>query len=774
MNESNNTRPWLFLGIGGMGMAPLAILLARSGQKIVGHDNGLPEPVRALLVDAGVQLADFVFEEELDQFARLVYSSALRAEHPLICAAKAAGIETLRRGEMLAKVAADKRLIAVVGSHGKTTTTALMVSALAKAGVEVNSLIGGLRQDGLPPAHYADSPWLIAEIDESDGTIENFSPEVSLFVNLDWDHADFYPDETSLLSAFSRLAKRTKRVVLLPGSCPQIEAGAAQGSVACVSFSPSDIEDESTMVVPLPGGGEQRFEGLPVEAFNRKNAFAAANALLSVGFKLPADAFSAFFGVLRRQTQRYKDAEQVVIEDYAHHPSELKVLIAHLRAAYAGARLVVIFQPHRFSRTKQFASAFSEELRAADAVYLLPVYAAHESFLDEGTSEAVLAPISDRAQALASGWSGLSALHAEKFQAKQAGSARVVYAFIGAGDVEQTASLFAAACACDGDRAAAWEFYLKPRLSPSTVLKAEEPLAKKTTIRVGGDSRFYAEPASVPDLRTLLRAAALFEIPHRFIGRGSNLIVPDEGFFGIVVRLNAEIWQSVRILKPDRIFVGAGLRLKALCGKAATADLSGFEFLEGIPGSVGGSLRMNAGAMGNWIFDVVESVIYLDEDGLLKRVSADAFHVGYRQVQELVSGVALGAIFRPVGVTDSQKIRGQMDTYAQSRKESQPREPSAGCIFKNPEGGHAGKLIDESGLKGLVEGGAKVSEVHANFIVNTGGATSADIIRLVHKVREKVAERTGISLEPEVLLLGDSWESCFERLDAHLEKRSTL
>ena len=158
------------------------------------------------------------------------------------------------------------------------------------------------------------------------------------------------------------------------------------------------------------------------------------------------------------------------------------------------------------------------------------------------------------------------------------------------------------------------------------------------------------------------------------------------------------------------------------------------------------------------MFDVVERVQFLDEFGQFQNLPKDAFHFGYRKVEEISRGIALGAILRSVNSEDEVSIRGRMDSYSSSRKSSQPRDPSAGCIFKNPEGNFAGKLIDTCGVKGMRVGAAEVSDVHGNFIVNRGGASAADVIELVRQVRAVIYTKAGYVLEPEVLLLGQSWE----------------
>jgi UDP-N-acetylenolpyruvoylglucosamine reductase len=194
----------------------------------------------------------------------------------------------------------------------------------------------------------------------------------------------------------------------------------------------------------------------------------------------------------------------------------------------------------------------------------------------------------------------------------------------------------------------------------------------------------------------------------------------------------------------------------------------GFEFLEGIPGNIGGALRMNAGAMGGWMFDVVEEIQVVTLDGELKTYAKAAMHIAYRHCAELHHAIAIGALLVPVrrsadgwqsvALSDAEAIGRQIDVYRKKRHESQPREPSAGCIFKNPPGTSAGRLIDECGLKGERVGDAEVSPVHANFIVNRGRASGADVLELVRRVRARVRQLKGVELQPEVLLFGQRWE----------------
>lgn len=722
---------YLMLGVGGMGMAPLAAWMAQAGYSVTGYDDFLQEPVRRFLIESKVSLQEFVFPEQLQQFAVVVHSSALQEDHPLLVAARANGLTVLRRGEMLARISAEKRLVAVVGSHGKTTTSGMIANALRAGNHEVDYILGGFFNDGqLPPCQFTNGDWLVAEVDESDGTIDDFVPDTTVILNIDWDHADRYETADMLDAAFRQLVVRTSGTVFVP-----------QGSGLAARFA------ESTQV-PIHEFASS------MGGFNAANRAAALAVLESLPIgSVDASLLDSFPGIARRQTLLHESADLAIYEDYAHHPTEIRALLDELRVAKPENRLVVVFQSHRYTRTKQFKDDFAEALSLADELFLLPVYAAHEPELSGGRVEDLVAAFGPDAPTLLS-----MDLEGAGELAEAVQSENCMLAFVGAGDLDQFAAVFTSLIRCSFDREAAWVDYLSARVAPDCVLKCNEPLAKKTTMRVGGATKFYAEPSNLCDLRALLKAAALFNLDHFCLGRGSNLIVPDEGYEGLVMRFTGEAWRKVEVLDQGHVWAGAGVRLKEICGQAAKAGLGGFEFMEGIPGSLGGSLRMNAGAMGNWMFDVVERVQMLDDAGRLQDLPKDAFHFGYRKVEEISRGIALGAILKSVEQDASDAIRERMDSYSTTRKSSQPRDPSAGCIFKNPEGNYAGKLIDEHGIKGMSVGAAEVSDVHGNFIVNKGGASAADVIELVRRVRAAIKECSGYELEPEVLLLGQSWD----------------
>lgn len=290
-------------------------------------------------------------------------------------------------------------------------------------------------------------------------------------------------------------------------------------------------------------------------------------------------------------------------------------------------------------------------------------------------------------------------------------------------------------------------------VSPATVLRRDEPMARHTTLRVGGPADLYAEPANEADLAALLKCCREHAAPFFLLGRGSNLLVRDGGFRGVVICLAHPGFCRIEA-EGMKLRCGAGARLKQVAVEARRNRMSGLEFLEGIPGSVGGALRMNAGAMGSATFDFVESVRVMDFDGEVRELTPSGMSVAYRGCATLRNLAALGAVLcgRPDSV---ESIAQRMSAFSQKRWSSQPAAPSAGCMFKNPPGIPAGKLIDELGLKGLRVGGARVSHEHGNFLVNDGKATAAEVLELIGLLQARVRAERSIELLTEVEIIGE-------------------
>ena len=283
-----------------------------------------------------------------------------------------------------------------------------------------------------------------------------------------------------------------------------------------------------------------------------------------------------------------------------------------------------------------------------------------------------------------------------------------------------------------------------------------EPLARHTTWRIGGPARFFCRVRTEEGLARLLAAATQESRPLALLGMGSNILVADDGFPGYVLRLEGDFLKVT--IEGELLAAGGGAALGGVCAAAARAGLSGIEAISGIPSSIGGAVRINAGAYGGEIFDVLETVRLVSRAGERRSAAAGEIAHGYRwskliETREIVSQAVLRLRTAP-----REEIATKTRTVADKRRGALPSEPNAGSVFKNPEGDYAGRLIEACGLKNESAGAARISERHANVIVNTGGARASDVLHLMKKMRDAVREKFGVTLMPEVELLGLKWE----------------
>ena len=281
-----------------------------------------------------------------------------------------------------------------------------------------------------------------------------------------------------------------------------------------------------------------------------------------------------------------------------------------------------------------------------------------------------------------------------------------------------------------------------------------EPMKDHTSFHIGGGAAFFVTPRTEEELRKIICEVKPLA-PLFFLGRGSNLLVSDQGLDAVVVEIGKE-FSDITFPEEDSILVSAGASLLRLCAEAKERGLTGLEFAYGIPGSVGGAVYMNAGAFNGEMKDVVEYVDYLDGDGVLHRIEGEALGFGYRK--SFFTGTDFCILRAKIRLQkgNREEIEQKMEELLARRKLKQPLEyPSAGSTFKRPEGAYAGALIEQSGLKGRLVGGAMVSEKHANFLINYDHATCADMRALIRLVQQEVKEKTGYQLECEVLFLGE-------------------
>lgn len=390
-------------GICGMGMCPLAIFLKADGNDVSGFDDDANSQISDMLKKSGIKLAKNRIPEKGTD--RVIITSALARDCESL---KKSDVKNfMRRGEALAKICESRKLVAICGSHGKTTTSALAAHAINSLNTDAGYMVGAIPSDFPPVKYCGDGSFFVAEIDESDATIEHFYPYITVALNGDLDHTDTYPDSDALKAMFVRLFNRTRKTVIIPSDDPLLKE-AAKGISAKV------IEVD-----------------LPKNDFLEYDKRMAKTALSEVfSGNLPNDIFNSFKGVQRRQEVLKNNSEIFAIADYAHHPREVKAFLDWLDT-FAPNNKLIFFQPHRYTRTKRFGDEFKElfesRAKSGDKVAILPVYAASEIFDPHGTSEKLLSENVGLAKFEEIG-NIVSDLKKSKNQ-------KICAAFIGAGDI---------------------------------------------------------------------------------------------------------------------------------------------------------------------------------------------------------------------------------------------------------------------------------------------------------------------------------------------------
>lgn len=289
---------------------------------------------------------------------------------------------------------------------------------------------------------------------------------------------------------------------------------------------------------------------------------------------------------------------------------------------------------------------------------------------------------------------------------------------------------------------------------PESRIKAEEPMKMHTTFRIGGPAKYFVVPETKEEVKAIIDCCKNADMPYYILGNGSNLLVSDKGYEGVVIQIFKNMNQIV--LDGETITAQAGAILSAVANKALEAELTGFEFAAGIPGTLGGACVMNAGAYGGEMKDVLVNVVVLTQDGEFLTIPKEELELGYRtSVIAKKNYVVLEATIR-LAKGDKEAIKARMDELKVQRTTKQPLEyPSAGSTFKRPVGYFAGKLIQDAGLRGFQVGGAQVSEKHCGFVINKDQATAADVAELMKQVSAIVKEQFGVELEAEVKRLGE-------------------
>ncbi|MDP3685902.1 MAG: UDP-N-acetylmuramate--L-alanine ligase [bacterium] len=794
-DQGEQVRYVYIVGIGGIGASAVAQWLHAQGWKVAGADR-TASTVTEALARAGVRVDIGEVNDCPPDINLLMYSDAVPADHPIRAAARARGVQERSYAELLGELTQPLRTVAIAGSHGKSTTTAIVGLILETARQDPTVVVGSLvpqwqeeetgnREQGTGVGkrgtvgnfRFGSSDIAVVEADEYQRHFLHLQPTVALVTSLDHDHVDSYPTVADYSAAFVDFLQRVRvgGTVVLSAADPVALALRAHvpPGVRLVTYGIGESMRDADVHAsePTVENGRQTFRltvrgtdwgifVLPVPG--RHVVLNAAGAIAAtLPFQVsPEDARRAleqFRGIWRR-FERVGDLNGApVISDYAHHPTELRALAAAARQWYPNRRLVMAFQPHHRARAVAFHAEFVKALALFDAVVLAEVYdvaGREDTALRVTTRDWVdeLRKLETEAQYAAT----LPELEA---LLRQQARPDDVLLLTGAGTIDSVARRLASL----------------PHPTSHFTLPVEErvSLARYSGLHVEGQARYFIRVADLETLRVALAWADDRGLPWFILGGGTNFFCREEGYQGLIIKMeNRSLTFEQAAGNPtplklrgaggeqEEMTADAGVITRLAVTNAVRRGLRGMERLAGIPGTIGGAVRGNAGAFGMETKDRLARVRVLRraQDGwredILPKESLDFAYRTSPFKREPKNFVIWSATFAlPSGDPAEGERLVQEDLAA--RRAKQPYEfPSVGSVFKNPSPDRsAGSLIEAAGLKSHRIGGAEISTKHANFIVNRGGATATDVLALIAEIKRRVFDASGIALEEEIVIL---------------------
>jgi len=756
------------VGIGGSACSGLARLLMERGCKISGSDSRGGEIIAELnavgaTVFKGHDRNNLPAEVEL-----LIHSAAVPTENPELLEAKERGIEIIKYAGFLGRLLDDSFGIAVAGTHGKTTTSGMLVSILLAAGKDPTVLVGGNHPDlgGGRNWRAGTAEEMIVEACEFDRSFHSLRPKAAVVLNVDHDHVDTYPHLSDVYESFARFIAGVAPggPVVIWADDPFLDFLPPEAKrdldVRTFGFT-NEAHYRAKLVDSIPAPrfrvykkneteGEEKFWG--EVTLNDKvhgdysvlDALAALTLADAIGIpsKEVIKGLADFPGMSRRFECREVLDNVQWIDDYAHHPTELKAVLKSAKELYQDRTVWVLFQPHQYIRLETLFNDFASALELADRIALLPLFSVREPVALEG--EDLVGKLKHELEIKR------GKPKVERFDSLEDCAARFpgflqpgnVVMACGAGDLIEVGGML------HGEVAGG-----KP-LIPSIpgCVREYVDLSSHCTYRTGGPARWLGEPTSLQEFRDLDCWARGEEIRRFYLGGGSNTLFPDEGFEGLVVltrHLDGISFPADGIIEAE-----AGAALIKVIRLANDRGWQGLEEFVGIPGTIGGAVWGNAGASAGGIGQVVDAIEVVTDSGEVEWLPASSESLDWRYRH---SGIGERAIVRVrlrlSPGADLRELKSISQKLQEYKQQTQPLSAwSCGCVFRNPSGDtSAGALIEWAGLMGKRLGGALVSVKHANFIINEGGATSGEIVALIAEVRDRVEDFHGIRLIHEVI-----------------------
>jgi UDP-N-acetylmuramate--L-alanine ligase/UDP-N-acetylenolpyruvoylglucosamine reductase len=765
-----------------MHLSGIARILAAWGHTVTGSD-ARRSPLTHTLEGLGVNVYEGHDAANVGNAELVVTTSAAKVDNPELLEAQQRGIPVLKRAEFIAQLMEGRNSVCVAGTHGKTTTTGLIASMLVRAGRSPTYLVGGEVRDLDTNAAPGDGNEIVVEADEFDRAFLEYHPDLAVITNIEPDHLDIFGSVEELGAAFMQFMTQVKQGGTLIACIDSakvrelVESTALQAEVVTYALE-ADADWTAREIELLPDGrqaftvlhhGDEvgRYElSLPIR-HNVSNALAAIVAARKLGVPdtVVRETLRAYAGAKRR-FERVGEADGVVVmDDYAHHPTEVADTVEAARQWFPGKRIVACFQPHTYSRTQYLLDGFRTCFTGLDDLLLLATYAAREPE-SAGMAASELAPMVESPRAI---------YVASPDEAVQTALDILrpgdVFFTVGAGDVDAVGPLLlerlrnrAPGTTKQEEPATGtgWGVLISDLERIATV-RLDEPLSRHTTFGVGGPADIFVVAEDEDQLARVAIVCRSHDAPVFILGSGSNILVADGGIRGVVIDNRAK---GVRGPEPDGqgglVFrVESGASFAGVSRKLAREGYAGLEWASGIPGTLGGAVVYNAGAYGGCLGDVLRSIRIVNGTGAAKDVPAEDLELVYRgsvftrgQYQHRV---VLAAEFT-LWPGDAEALRERVRDLDTRRLKAQPRGRNAGSIFKNPPEHPAWRLIDEVGLRGHRIGDAMISDKHCNFFINAGQARAADVKALIDLARARVRDRFGIELELEVGLVGEGFD----------------
>lgn len=787
------------IGIGGSGLSAIAIVLLESGIEVSGSDRHFSPFVSQVQAAGGVVVighrAENVAGADL-----VVRSSAIPDDNVEVLAALENGIPVLKRVDFLGMLTEGKSVVAIAGTHGKTTTTGMVAWMLHQLDLDPSYIIGAVSEDLGSNAHAGKSEIFVIEADEYDGMFLGLTPEIALVTSLEHDHPDCYPTYEDYYQAFKSFAERIREDGVLI-TCDD-DPGAAKlhqhAKVAGIHTRRYGIDHSDydyfarELTLNEDGGyafeavchsvqGDREVVSVPVSLripgkHNVRNALGALAVIDQLGVPLEqaAQALSEFHGTGRRFEIYDTVGGVTLIDDYAHHPTEIRATLEAARKRYPNSMLWAVWQPHTYSRTRTLLDGYKHAFQDADRVLVLEIYAAREAAPEDGfSSQQVVEAIRE---VHSSCHYAADLTEARNILLKRMGVDDVVIV-LSAGDADQLNPMLSKALhKAGGSSPDHLNDPLGERLQDAfgERLRVGVSLSRYTASRIGGPADYLLEARSADELAEMAQLCWEMEAPFMILGGGSNVLISDQELRGVVILNHARAVRFDREASPPTVWAESGVNFGALARQAAALGLGGLAWAGGIPGTLGGAVVGNAGAHGSQLADRLEmaEILQLKQQmGTMMPVreewSAEKFDFRYRGSVLKVrregtrakglgspSAVVLSTLLRLEHSTP-EAVKARMDEYNTYRRKTQPPGASMGSMFKNPPGDYAGRLIEACGLKGKRIGNAQISTRHANFFVNLGGARAEDVLALIDLARQSVLDKFGIRLELEIELIGD-------------------